>query len=73
MKRVHMKATRKTRAGLYRGGKDYYVPEDVAKELISEGAAIDLDKPEPEQATRTATEDAAVRTKRPRAKRRAAP
>lgn len=70
MKRVHMTGNRQTQDGLLRTGKDYYVPSEVAVELIAEGVAIDLDKPEPEEAVRTADEDAAVRTKRKPSTRR---
>ncbi len=66
MKRVHMTATRKTRVGLLREGKNVLVADDVADELIAAGHAIDLDKPEPETATRVADEDASTRTKRVR-------
>lgn len=75
MRRVHMYATRKTRVGVLKEGKNYPVPNDVAEELLAEeGVAVDLDaRPEPERAVRVAEEDASKSTKRPKGSKRAKP
>ena len=61
MRNVFMQATRATRVGVLREGKPALVPDDVAEEMLENEWAVDLDKPEPETATRTAEEDATTR------------